>query len=86
MFSATVMLSLTSSPEFIENQKQESSRPIFPAPWTRKNNVIKVKIPEELPVGHVIYSLPAINPVDGSVLPVKMRGDMAEAFKFDVDT
>ncbi|ETN82396.1 cadherin domain protein [Necator americanus] len=80
------MLSLTSSPKFIENQRQESSRPFFPHPWTRENNVIEISIAEELPAGHVVYSLPAINPMDGSLVPVAMQGDMERAFTFDPST
>ncbi|KAK6747226.1 hypothetical protein RB195_000442 [Necator americanus] len=83
---AYIMLSLTSSPEFIENQRQESSRPFFPHPWTRENNVIEISIAEELPAGHVVYSLPAINPMDGSLVPVTMQGDMERAFTFDPST
>ncbi|EYC09200.1 hypothetical protein Y032_0061g3205 [Ancylostoma ceylanicum] len=83
---ATVMLSLTSSPEFIENRRQESARPIFPQPWTKENNLIEVSIPEELPAGSIIYSLPAINPLDGSSVPVAVQGDVKEAFSVDPDT
>ncbi|CAJ0602485.1 unnamed protein product [Cylicocyclus nassatus] len=83
---ATVMLSLTSSPEFIEKKKRESTRPIFPKPWTRTNNVIEVTVPEELPKGYIVYSLPAVNPSDGSLVAVRMDGNMAEAFNFDSNT
>ncbi|RCN26655.1 cadherin domain protein, partial [Ancylostoma caninum] len=80
------MLSLTSSPEFIENRRQESARPVFPHPWTKENKLVEVSIPEELPAGSIIYSLPAINPKDGSPVPITVQGDMKEAFSVDPDT
>ncbi|VDL75197.1 unnamed protein product [Nippostrongylus brasiliensis] len=80
---ATAMLLLTSSAEFIEDKKKESARPIFPNPWTRAAPVIELSIPEELPLGHVIYSLPAVNPVDGSLVPLRVSGEMKDFFNVD---
>ncbi|RCN24445.1 cadherin domain protein [Ancylostoma caninum] len=47
---------------------------------------VNVSIPEELPAGSIIYSLPAINPKDGSPVPITVQGDMKEAFSVDPDT
>lgn len=47
---------------------------------------VQVRVPEELPEGYIIYSLPAVNPMDGSLVPVTVQGDMKEAFTIDPDT
>ncbi|XGW29499.1 hypothetical protein V3C99_008936 [Haemonchus contortus] len=83
---ATVMLTLTSSPQFIEHQQKEAARPMFPRPWTRETPTIELSIMEELPKGQIIYVLPAVNPVDGSLVPVTVEGDMKEAFEHDPTT
>ncbi|PIO68023.1 cadherin domain protein [Teladorsagia circumcincta] len=83
---AMVMLSLTSSAEFIENRRKESARPAFPRPWSKETPIIELNIPEELPEGYVIYTLPALNPLDGSVVPSMMEGNMKEAFELDPTT
>ncbi|KAK6043179.1 hypothetical protein COOONC_19317 [Cooperia oncophora] len=46
----------------------------------------RLSIPEELPEGHVIYTLPAVNPLDGSLVPSRMEGDMKDAFSLDPST
>ncbi|VDM53194.1 unnamed protein product [Angiostrongylus costaricensis] len=84
--TATVFLTLTSSPEFIESRRKELARPLFPLPWTREDSVIELSISEELPPGHIIYTLPAVNPMDGSLVSLVMDGDMKEMFAVDSTT
>uniref|UniRef100_A0A0K0D245 Cadherin domain protein n=1 Tax=Angiostrongylus cantonensis TaxID=6313 RepID=A0A0K0D245_ANGCA len=84
--TATVILTLTSSPEFIESRRKELARPVFPPPWTREDSMIELSISEELPPGHIIYTLPAVNPMDGSLVSLAMEGDMKEMFAVDSTT
>ncbi|VDO19145.1 unnamed protein product [Heligmosomoides polygyrus] len=83
---ATVTLSLSSTPQFIENQRKESTRPLFPHPWTRESPMISLSIPEELPLGTAVFSLPAVNPVDGTLVSLSIHGDMKDFFAVDSST
>uniref|UniRef100_A0A1I7XRX5 Cadherin domain-containing protein n=1 Tax=Heterorhabditis bacteriophora TaxID=37862 RepID=A0A1I7XRX5_HETBA len=83
---ATVIAHLVSSSDFIEKKLKHAARPIFPAPWSKKNNLIEVVISEELPQGYVVAVLPALNPIDGSVLESKMSGDMKDFFLLNWET
>ncbi|CAB3406084.1 unnamed protein product [Caenorhabditis bovis] len=82
----TILIRLISSPEFIEKMKMEAARPVFPAPWTRENNEIKLEINEELPEGSIIAVLPATVPTTNEVVPAVLDGEMMEAFNFDPKT
>ncbi|KJH49679.1 cadherin domain protein [Dictyocaulus viviparus] len=72
--------------EIIKNERNELRRPVFSRPWTKDNRLIEINILEELPLGHVIYTLPAINPLNGSAVPLKMKGDKKKAFILDSRT
>ncbi|KAF7640385.1 hypothetical protein Mgra_00000206 [Meloidogyne graminicola] len=62
------------------------SRARFVAPWKDELTIIKLKIPEELPIGHPLIRLPAYNPLKGIPVNVTLEGLNADSFNFDLNS
>uniref|UniRef100_A0A914I7F1 Cadherin domain-containing protein n=1 Tax=Globodera rostochiensis TaxID=31243 RepID=A0A914I7F1_GLORO len=64
-------------------RRQRLTKPCFAAPWTSESVPIRLRIAEELPIGHPILQLPAFNPVNSSDR-VKISLDQPSAKFFSI--
>uniref|UniRef100_A0A158R4W7 Cadherin domain-containing protein n=1 Tax=Syphacia muris TaxID=451379 RepID=A0A158R4W7_9BILA len=84
---AIVFIRLTSNPKKVAAQLKEDSRPIFIHPWKPDFNIIQVKLTEESPIGSILFTLPAFNPVNGNaVTDIHLSGAMTKYFSINTTT
>ncbi|KAL3088836.1 hypothetical protein niasHS_009128 [Heterodera schachtii] len=66
--------------------QRQREKPCFAAPWTNESVPIRLRIAEELPVGHPIIQLPAYNPMNSTDrLKIFMDGPYAKFFTINDD-
>lgn len=74
----------TRDPQKIKEAEEALAIPKFSAPWTSEDAIIPLRLQEELPLGHKVICLPALNQLDNSIVTsVKMNGESSEYFRLD---
>uniref|UniRef100_A0A915E8M8 Cadherin domain-containing protein n=1 Tax=Ditylenchus dipsaci TaxID=166011 RepID=A0A915E8M8_9BILA len=82
-----VSISLSSDPQQELSKLYRLSKPRFVQPWVSDENTIKLRIPEEVSVGHLVLRLPAFNTLTGKLVEkYTLTGEDAEYFECDPKT
>lgn len=80
MEKATVVLNLLSSSNFLDHRRKMASKPVFPA----IPDILEVV--EELPIGHVLVTVPAVDPETGNSLLITKMDSAEGVFALDPAT
>lgn len=74
----------TRDPQKVKEMEELMAVPKFGVPWKNQDTIISLKMQEELPVGHLLICLPALNQFDNSIITdVKLSGDGSDHFQLD---